>query len=194
MKNDKPKYRQIIDAAIVVIAQNGYHQAQVSKIAKQAGVADGTIYLYFKNKEDILISVFSDKMSVFTESLQYIIKTESSSEAKLGRMIENHFNVLASDAHLAVVTQLELRQSNKLIRQKINAILKDYLQLLDEILIEGMVNGEFNPVMDVRLARAMVFGTIDEIITTWVMNDQRYDLLALAPKVKDLILRGLQAT
>ena len=194
MKNDKPKYRQIIDAAIVVIAENGYHQAQVSKIAKQAGVADGTIYLYFKNKEDILISVFSDKMSVFTESLQYIIKTESSSEAKLGRMIENHFNVLASDAHLAVVTQLELRQSNKLLRQKINAILKDYLKLLDEILIEGMVNGEFNPVMDVRLARSMVFGTIDEIITTWVMNDQRYDLLALAPKVKALILRGLQAT
>ena len=194
MKNDKPKYRQIIDAAIVVIAQNGYHQAQVSKIAKQAGVADGTIYLYFKNKEDILISVFSDKMSVFTESLQYIIKTESSSEAKLGRMIENHFNVLASDAHLAVVTQLELRQSNKVLRQKINEILKDYLMLLDEILIEGMVNGEFNPVMDVRLARSMVFGTIDEIITTWVMNDQRYDLLALAPKVKDLILRGLQAT
>lgn len=194
MKNDKPKYRQIIDAAIIVIAQNGYHQAQVSKIAKQAGVADGTIYLYFKNKEDILISVFGDKMSVFTESLQYIIKTESSSEAKLGRMIENHFNVLASDAHLAVVTQLELRQSNKILRQKINEILKDYLKLLDEILIEGMVNGEFNPVMDVRLARSMVFGTIDEIITTWVMNDQRYDLLALAPKVKDLILRGLQAT
>lgn len=194
MKNDKPKYRQIIDAAIVVIAENGYHQAQVSKIAKQAGVADGTIYLYFKNKEDILISVFSDKMSVITESLQYIIKTESSSTAKLSRMIENHFNMLANDAHFAVVTQIELRQSNKALRQKINAILKGYLMLLDEILIEGMVSGEFNPVMDVRLARSMVFGTIDEIITTWVMNEQRYDLLALTPKVKDLILRGLQAT
>ncbi|OCS93067.1 TetR/AcrR family transcriptional regulator [Caryophanon latum] len=194
MKNDKPKYRQIIDAAIVVIAENGYHQAQVSKIAKQAGVADGTIYLYFKNKEDILISVFSDKMSVITESLQYIIKTESSSTAKLSRMIENHFNVLANNAHFAVVTQIELRQSNKALRQKINAILKGYLMLLDEILIEGMVSGEFNPVMDVRLARSMVFGTIDEIITTWVMNEQRYDLLALTPKVKDLILRGLQAT
>ncbi|OCS88391.1 TetR/AcrR family transcriptional regulator [Caryophanon tenue] len=194
MKNDKPKYRQIIDAAIVVIAENGYHQAQVSKIAKQAGVADGTIYLYFKNKEDILISVFSDKMSVFTESLQYIIKTESSSADKLCRMIENHFTVLASDAHLAVVTQLELRQSNKVLRQKINAILKDYLKLLDEILIEGMVKGEFHATMDVRLARSMVFGTIDETITTWVMNEQRYSLTELAPKVQTLILRGLQAT
>ena len=64
VKRDKPKYKQIIDAAVIVIAENGYHQAQVSKIAKQAGVADGTIYLYFKNKEDILISVFNEKMAV----------------------------------------------------------------------------------------------------------------------------------
>ena len=65
-----PKYKQIIDAAVIVIAENGYHQAQVSKIAKQAGVADGTIYLYFKNKEDILISVFQEKMGVFVENLK----------------------------------------------------------------------------------------------------------------------------
>ena len=54
MKRDRPKYKQIIDSAVIVIAENGYHQAQVSKIAKEAGVSDGTIYLYFKNKEDIL--------------------------------------------------------------------------------------------------------------------------------------------
>ncbi len=87
-------------------------------------------------------------------------------------------------AILATVTQLELRQSNKEIRLKINAILKEYLKLLDEILIEGMVNGEFNPTMDVRIARQMVFGTIDEITTTWVMNEFRYDLLELCIKGK----------
>ncbi|NQD53191.1 fatty acid metabolism transcriptional regulator FadR, partial [Bacillus altitudinis] len=65
MKQKRPKYMQIIDAAVVVIAENGYHQSQVSKIAKQAGVADGTIYLYFKNKEDILISLFKEKMGQF---------------------------------------------------------------------------------------------------------------------------------
>ena len=67
MKRDKPKYKQIVDAAVIVIAENGYHQAQVSKIAKEAGVADGTIYLYFKNKEDILISVFREKMAIFRQ-------------------------------------------------------------------------------------------------------------------------------
>ena len=193
LKRDKPKYKQIIDAAVIAIAENGYHQAQVSKIAKQAGVADGTIYLYFKNKEDILISVFQEKMGVFVDNLQDIIKNGSSSSEKLAQMIENHFKVLSDDRHLATVTQLELRQSNKEVRLKINAILKEYLKLLDEILIEGMLSGEFNPTMDVRLARQMVFGTIDEITTTWVMNEYRYDLLALSPKVTQLVLNGLKA-
>ena len=193
LKRNKPKYKQIIDAAVIAIAENGYHQAQVSKIAKQAGVADGTIYLYFKNKEDILISVFQEKMGVFVDNLQDIIKNGSSSSEKLAQMIENHFKVLSDDRHLATVTQLELRQSNKEIRLKINAILKEYLKLLDEILIEGMVSGEFNQTMDVRLARQMVFGTIDEITTTWVMNEYRYDLLALSSKVTQLVLNGLKA-
>lgn len=193
MKRDKPKYKQIIDAAVIVIAENGYHQAQVSKIAKQAGVADGTIYLYFKNKEDILISVFNEKMTVFVESLQDIIENGSTSQDKLSQMIENHFNVLVSDRYLATVTQLELRQSNKALRLKINAVLKEYLKLLDQILIEGMLAGEFNQTMDVRLARQMVFGTIDEMITSWVMNEYRYNLLEQVPKVQELILNGIKA-
>ncbi|MFJ3386254.1 MULTISPECIES: TetR/AcrR family transcriptional regulator [Lysinibacillus] len=193
MKRDKPKYKQIIDAAVIVIAENGYHQAQVSKIAKQAGVADGTIYLYFKNKEDILISVFNEKMAVFVESLQDIIENGSTSKGKLSRMIENHFNVLATDRYLATVTQLELRQSNKDLRLKINSVLREYLQLLDQILIEGMLSGEFSQTMDVRLARQMVFGTIDETITSWVMNEYRYDLIEQVPKVQALILNGIKA-
>ncbi|KGR76838.1 TetR/AcrR family transcriptional regulator [Ureibacillus sinduriensis] len=192
MKRDKPKYKQIIDAAVIAIAENGYHQAQISKIAKQAGVADGTIYLYFKNKEDILISVFQEKMGVFVESLQEIISNGESSSDKLSKMIDNHFNVLANDRHLATVTQLELRQSNKEIRLKINSILKEYLKLLDEILIEGMFKGEFNSAMDVRIARQMVFGTIDETITSWVMNEFRYDLMETAPKVRHILLNGLK--
>ena len=193
LKRDKPKFKQIIDAAVVVIAENGYHQAQVSKIAKQAGVADGTIYLYFKNKEDILISVFQEKMGLFVDNLQNIIKDGTTSSDKLLKMVENHFRVLATDHHLAIVTQLELRQSNKEIRLKINEVLKEYLMLLDDILIEGIENGEFNEQLDIRLARHMVFGTIDETITTWVMNEQKYDLMKLAPKVHKLLLGGMKA-
>ena len=193
LKRDRPKYKQIIDAAVIVIAENGYHQAQVSKIAKEAGVADGTIYLYFKNKEDILISVFREKMAIFTTNLQDVLDKDLDTSERLLKMIRNHFRVLHEDRHLAIVTQLELRQSGKKLRSRINEVLKEYLDLLDVILLEGIKNGELASTLDVRLGRQMIFGTIDETITSWVMNDQKYDLMKLSPEVHRLLLNGIKA-
>lgn len=164
MKKNKPKYRQIIDAAVTVIAENGYHQAQVSKIAKQAGVADGTIYLYFKNKEDILISLFQDKMGYFVEKIEEEIAGKEKATEKLLTLIENHFKILSDDPHLAIVTQLELRQSNKDLRLKINEVLKGYLKVVDKILIEGKENGEFSSTLDVRLARQMILEPLMKLL------------------------------
>ncbi|WP_342510875.1 TetR/AcrR family transcriptional regulator [Sporosarcina sp. FSL K6-1522] len=193
MKRDKPKYKQIVDAAVIVIAENGYHQAQVSRIAKEAGVADGTIYLYFKNKEDILISVFREKMAIFASNVEEILKQDYDTSERLFRLIDNHFRILHEDRHLAVVTQLELRQSNRELRLRINDVLKEYLVLLDTILNDGIERGELNALLDVRLGRQMVFGTIDETITSWVMNDQKYDLMKLSPEVHRLIWKGMKA-
>ena len=190
MKNNKPKYKQIIDAAVFVIAQNGYHQAQVSKIARQAGVADGTIYLYFKSKEEILISLFHEKMGYFVEQIEDEIKEKSSAAEKLLFLIQKHFQILSEDTELAIVTQLELRQSNKDLRIRINAVLKGYLNLLDRILVEGIENGEFLPNLNIKLARNMIFGTMDETATSWVMNNQKYSLIDLAPEVHQLLTKG----
>ncbi|MBL4969661.1 fatty acid metabolism transcriptional regulator FadR [Bacillus halotolerans] len=191
MKQKRPKYMQIIDAAVEVIAENGYHQSQVSKIAKQAGVADGTIYLYFKNKEDILISLFKEKMGQFIERMEEDIKEKATAKEKLALVISKHFSLLAGDHNLAIVTQLELRQSNLELRQKINEILKGYLNILDGILTEGIQSGELKEGLDVRLARQMIFGTIDETVTTWVMNDQKYNLAALSDSVLELLVSGI---
>jgi TetR/AcrR family transcriptional regulator, fatty acid metabolism regulator protein len=190
LKKNKPKYMQIIDAAVIVIAENGYHQAQVSKIAKQAGVADGTIYLYFKNKEDILISLFEEKLGSFVEKIDEMMAGKQTATEKLLMMIEAHFRNLSDDHHMAIVTQLELRQSNKELRLRINDVLKRYLHVIDKIIIEGKETGEFSSDLDVRLARQMIFGTIDETVTSWVMNEVKYDLPALASPVHRLLING----
>ncbi|MFJ7637485.1 TetR/AcrR family transcriptional regulator [Peribacillus sp. NPDC097264] len=190
MKRNKPKYNQIIDAAVIVIAQNGYYQAQVSKIAKQAGVADGTIYLYFKNKEDILISLFHEKMGYFVEQIEEELKGKTSVSEKLFLLIQKHFQILSEDVNLAIVTQLELRQSNKELRLRINEVLKGYLNVIDQIITDGKENGEFLPDLNNLLARQMIFGTIDETATTWVMNEQKYSLADLASDVHRLLLGG----
>ncbi|MGO4888635.1 TetR/AcrR family transcriptional regulator [Anaerobacillus sp. MEB173] len=184
------KYEQIIDAAVTVIAKHGYHQAQVSKIAKQAGVADGTIYLYFKNKDDILVSLFREKMGQFVQKIEKEIEGISSIEEKLYILIEIHFKHLSAERSLAKVTQLELRQSNSVLRNKINDVLKHYLELIDRLLIEGKESGFFHDDLDIRLARQMIFGTLDEIVTNWVMNEHKYDLVSLAKPVYKLLLNG----
>ncbi|WP_079530648.1 TetR/AcrR family transcriptional regulator [Halobacillus hunanensis] len=191
MKKDKPKYKQIIDAAVVVIAENGYHSSQVSKIAKKAGVADGTIYLYFKNKEDILISLFQDKMGQFIERIEQETTSRQTAEEKLLTLVETHFEQLAADHHLAIVTQLELRQSNKELRSKINQVLKKYLAVIDQILEEGIKEGLFRDDLNRKLVRQLIFGMMDEAVTNWVMKDLRYDIGDQAKEVHSFIINGL---
>ncbi|SEQ83299.1 TetR/AcrR family transcriptional regulator [Piscibacillus halophilus] len=192
MKKNKPKYKKIIDAAVEVIAENGYHASQVSKIAKRAGVADGTIYLYFKNKEDILVSVFQEKMGQFIERIEEVIVEHHSADEKLYRLIDMHFRQLSENPSLAIVTQLELRQSKKELRMKINDVLKGYLAVVDRILEEGMNEGTFHAHLNVKLVRQVIFGTLDEVVTNWVMKEQRYDLVGQAKEVHFIIANGLK--
>ncbi|MFD2046263.1 TetR/AcrR family transcriptional regulator [Ornithinibacillus salinisoli] len=191
MKKNKPKYKLIIDAAVEVIAENGYHASQVSKIAKKAGVADGTIYLYFKNKEDILVSVFEEKMGQFIEQIATAIDQKSNANEKLLTLIEMHFSQLAKDHHLAIVTQLELRQSNIDLRLQINKVLKPYLMVIDSIINEGIEQNIFRDDLNKKLVRQMIFGTLDETVTNWVMKEEKYELVSLAPSVHALITNGL---
>lgn len=191
MNNQKPKYHQIIEAAVRVIAENGYHGSQVSKIAREAGVADGTIYLYFKNKEDILVSVFEQKMGQFVDKIADAIKGKDNVSDKLLKLIEMHFSQLSADYHLAIVTQLELRQSNLSLRLKINQVLKPYLTMIDQIVEEGMELGEFREGLNIPLVRQMIFGTLDEIVTNWVMKEQKYNLIRMVPEAHALIIGAL---
>ncbi|MFD1850110.1 TetR/AcrR family transcriptional regulator [Oceanobacillus bengalensis] len=191
MKNNRPKYHQIIEAAVRVIAENGYHGSQVSKIAKAAGVADGTIYLYFKNKEDILVTVFKEKMGQFIKKIVEETNKKNSASEKLLTLIEMHIRQLSDNHYLAIVTQLELRQSNYQLRLQINMILKPYLTVIDDIVKEGIKENLFQENLKIPLVRQMIFGTIDEVVTNWVMKECKYDLLEEVPQVHALLLDGI---
>jgi TetR/AcrR family fatty acid metabolism transcriptional regulator len=129
-------------------------------------------------------------MGSFVEKIDEMIAGKQTATEKLLMMIEAHFRNLSDDHHMAIVTQLELRQSNKELRLRINDVLKGYLKVIDKILIEGKESGEFPNDLDVRLARQMIFGTIDETVTSWVMNEVKYDLAALASPVHRLLING----
>lgn len=190
-KRTGEKYDAILEAAVKVIAENGYHNAQVSKIAREAGVADGTIYLYFKNKEDVLISLFNEKMGSFISHVEEALNQVESPCEQLHELIRLHFEHLERDPKLAIVTQVELRQSNPKVRHAIGQILKRYLDVIDSVIENGIATGLFRKDLDVRITRKMIFGTLDETVTSWVMNDCKYSLTGQVDAIHRLFVEGI---
>lgn len=192
-KRTGDKYRNILEAAIKVIAENGYHNSQVSKIAKEAGVADGTIYLYFQNKEDVLVSLFKVKMGDFTAHACNELERISDPFQQLAKLISMHLKRLENDRHLAMVLQIQLRQSDASIRKAIGPPLKDYFKLVEKMIIDGQKSGAFRQDTDVKLARQIVFGALDEVATSWVLSNKTYSLSAQIEPIYRVLAGALSA-
>ncbi|WP_334072776.1 MULTISPECIES: TetR/AcrR family transcriptional regulator [Paenibacillus] len=186
------KFEMILDAAEKVIAENGFHGSQVSKIAKEAGVADGTIYLYFKKKEDILISLFEDRLGKLVALFNASIEESGTADEALRKVCEIHFTRLEQNVNLAYVTQIELRQSSLELRKAIGLSVKPYIQLIEQILIRGIEEKSFRADLDTKLTRHLVFGAMDEVVTSWLISGRKYSLSAQVDKTVDFFLRGLK--
>ena len=186
------KYEMILDAALKVIAENGFHGSQVSRIAKEAGVADGTIYLYFKNKEDILISLFQERLGNLVSLFNNSIRETNTADEALRRVCEIHFTELERNVNLAYVTQIELRQSSLELRKAIGLTVKPYITLIEHILETGVQEGIFRVDLDIKLTRLLIFGAMDEVVTSWLISGRKYSLSAQVDKTVEFFLRGLQ--
>lgn len=188
---DPDKPQQIIEAAVRVFARKGYFNSRVSDIAREAGIAAGTIYLYFKTKEDILITLFQDKMAAFVSSLRRAIAGEPDAAAKVRRLVALHFHMLEQDPELAEVVQVELRQGQKFFRGASAQEIGAYFALIGSVLEEGVAQGRFKSDLPVKVATKMLFGAMDQMATSWVLGKRGYRLVDTAPAVADLFLQGV---
>jgi TetR/AcrR family fatty acid metabolism transcriptional regulator len=185
------KRERILRAAVDVFAQNGYFNAKVSEIAKAAGVADGTIYLYFDGKEDLLITIFREHTRSYLQSLERDLSTISRPEDRMRVAIRHHLETLGRDRALAIVSQVELRHSLKfmsLLSQQEGA---DYLNILRKTVEHGQNEGVFRRNLHPALVAKAVFGVLDEMVTSWILSDKDYALADQSEQVADLILTGL---
>ncbi|MGK9252091.1 TetR/AcrR family transcriptional regulator [Paenibacillus humicus] len=193
MTSRKPeKYYQILEAAQKVIAENGFHGSQVSKIAKEAGVADGTIYLYFKKKEDILISLFEERLGDLVGRFKARLEDTATADEALRAICEIHYSVLEQNINLAYVTQIELRQSSLELRKAIGLTVRPYIQLIEQILEKGVREGAFRDNLDVKLTRHLIFGAMDEAVSSWLISGQKFSLTAQVDKTVEFFLHGLK--
>jgi len=190
---DPDKPQQIIEAAVRVFARKGYYNSRVSDIAREAGIAAGTIYLYFKTKDDILVTLFRDKMTEFVHAMRKAIATEPDAASKVRRLVSLHFRLLEEDPHLAEVLQVELRQGQKFFRGASGQEIAAYFALIGSVLEEGVAEGQFRLNGSVKVATKMLFGAMDQMATSWVLGKRGYRLVDTAGAVAEIFLQGVAA-
>jgi TetR/AcrR family fatty acid metabolism transcriptional regulator len=188
---DPDKPQQIIEAAIRVFARNGYYNSRVSDIAREAGIASGTIYLYFKTKDEILVTLFREKMAEWVAHVRREIAIERDPIARVRRLVSLHFAVLESNPDLAEVVQVELRQGHKFFRGASAHEVSAYFELIGSLLEEGVAAGVIRADVPIKLATKMLFGAMDQLATSWVLGKRSYRLTDAADAVASIFLKGV---
>ena len=167
------KRRRILDASVEIFSRYGFYNSKVSQVAKAAGVADGTIYLYFKNKEALLIQGFEDTMEELSSKQRMALDGLETATDKLRTFVRVHFEMVGRNPELAEVLTVELRQSGKFMRDADMRAFGRYLGIAARIVAEGQAAGEFSPDLRPRRVARMLFGAIDELSLEWAMSARR---------------------
>jgi TetR/AcrR family fatty acid metabolism transcriptional regulator len=185
------KYHQILEAAVKVFASQGFHQSTVAQIAKEAGVADGTIYLYFKNKDDILVQFFSFRAKQVFESFREEVDRAQTSADKLRNLVRRHLAEFQRDRDGAVVYQVETHQNSRMAEAQIREMSQMYRDLIAEIIEQGQQEGTIRKDLYVGLVKRFIIGAVDEVINTWLHSDGEYDLVSMADPLVELFIKGI---
>jgi TetR/AcrR family fatty acid metabolism transcriptional regulator len=194
-KNNKNnKYHLILEAAVKVFARQGFYQSTVAQIAKEAGVADGTIYLYFKNKDDILVHFFNYRTKQVFDRFRAEVKIADNSLDKLRNLIRRHLTEFQRDRDMAVVYQVETHQNSRLAESQIREMSVMYQDLVSEIVELGQQEGRIRKDLYVGLVKRFIIGAVDEVINTWLHSEKEYDLVSMADPLVDLFVRGIGNT
>ncbi len=191
LDDKNPKYHRILEAAVKVFARKGFSFATISEVAKEAGVADGTIYLYFKSKDDILLHFFSFKAQQVFDRFREAVACGPDAVAKLRRLVGAHLSEFQKDPDMALLYQVETHQGRRAAEEQIRAMSKSYQDILSEILEQGQQEGLIRRDLYVSLVRRFIVGAVEETIGTWLHSDRSYDLATMADPLVDLFVRGI---
>ena len=182
----------ILRAATRVFARNGYFNSKVADIARAADVADGTVYLYFKSKDEILMAAISNAFDAFLDLAQAELAATDEPGEQLRRLALLHLTSLGSDRNLATVFQTELRQSARFLAQFSQHELKRYFDLIRAVVRSGQRQGRFRPELPEKIVANCFFGALDEMVTSWLLSEHEYSLAGAADAVVEVLLGGLE--
>ena len=186
------KHDRILHAAIEVFAENGYFNSRISDIAKKADVADGSIYLYFKNKEQILMAAIDYAFTIFMNAAKTEMATIADPRERLTRLAALHLESLGANRGLAMVFQTELRQSAKFLSEFSHHRLIAYFDLIREVVRDGQASGQFRKEVSDKIFANCFFGALDAITTSWLLSERDYNLGLAADAIVDVVMNGME--
>ncbi len=191
MKRNSEKYHLILEAAVKVFAEQGFLQSTVAQVAKKAGVADGTIYLYFKNKDDILIQFYEYKTKQVFDQFRKAVDAGNNAEEKLRNLVHTHLEEFQKDINMAIVYQAETHQHRRLAQDVIREMSKWYRDIITEVVELGQEEGTMRRNLYLGLVMRLITGAVDEVINAWIHANGSYDLVSMANPLVDLIISGI---
>ena len=185
------KREAILRAAIKVFAKKGFFNSKVADVASEAGIADGTVYLYFRSKDEILHSVFDRAMEEFIAEGKREIAEIAEADKRLRRIAELHLERLGADRDLAIVFQVELRGSTKFMEEFSAAGFAEYLSIIHRTIEEGQQTGVFRKDLNATICSKILFGALDEMVTNWILSKKPYPLAPVADEVLKVFFGGV---
>ena len=188
------KHRKILRAAVKVFSEKGFYNSRVADIAKEANVADGTIYLYFKNKDDILISLFEEEFGEIVSNMRQELEKERDALQKVRRFAILHLAIVSKQQQLAEVLGVEVRQSSKFMKEYINKPFIEYLNLIRSVVIEGQQTGLIRKDLTPGIMKRAFFGALDEMARYWVLSTKKkHRTDEAAAQISDVFIRGMMS-
>jgi TetR/AcrR family transcriptional regulator, fatty acid metabolism regulator protein len=190
-RKNTEKYHRILEAAVKVFAEQGFFQSTIAQVAKAAGVADGTIYLYFKNKDDILVQFYEYKTQQIFKRFREAVKKPKTAEEKLRSLIRVHLEEFQKDRNMAIVYQAETHQNRWLGDDYLKTMSKTYRDIISEVVELGQEEGSIRRDLFIGLVKRLINGAVDEVINAWIHSDGQYDLVTMADPLVDLFINGI---
>lgn len=187
------KREAILRAGVKVFAEKGFFNSKVADVARAAGIADGTVYLYFKSKEEILHSIFDQAMENFIDEGRRELANIDSPIGRLTKVAELHLRRLGDDRDLAIVFQVELRGSTKFMEEFSAAGFHEYLEVVRRTIDQGQKEGLFRNDIKPIVCAKILYGALDEMVTNWILSKKSYALEPMANEVLKIFLKGLMA-
>jgi TetR/AcrR family transcriptional regulator, fatty acid metabolism regulator protein len=186
------KEKDIIEAAIKVFAEHGFHKAKISKISESANVAIGSVYVYYKNKEDLLHKIFDNLWERLYQDYKKLAENTYLSPAeKLDSMIDIFFDIFTENPSLALVY---VNEQNQLIQNEKFEFTEYYNKFLDQakaVIQEGVNKNIFAENVDIDIFRFYVFGAIRNLLHVWAFDQRNFPLNKIRQNVKYLTKRAI---